>query len=607
MQASQPRALAELGVEPFQYHHPGVYLCRADRDAPRRAEGLDFVRRVTPLGADHKPRADLTAGEERPVWILRPTPEGVPFYLERQAARVDAERQRRLLADPDVLGVETRAPTTLHDEVAGLVVAGEVEDGKPHGSYHDWLERHGLDGSGVTVGVVDSGIDGDHPAFGDRVRDLTGGKKSWHGTAMAGVVAGSDLDDIDENGFRYGLGVAPAAELLAQDRFEMPPDVCRQTVSETGPTGGAATIQNNSFGKGTAEAMDYGSEEAFYDFMVRNADPYGPVPKPLTICFAAGNEGERGLTRPAGAKNLLVTGNCCTFRPRDGGMEAENVDEVFPGTYDNGTSPSSLGNCGDGRVRPHVVAPGQWSASANYGAAPGERKYLSPRWTWAGGTSAASATTAGACALLTQWWRQRRHEDPSPALLRAMIVNGAVDTGDGGPVPNPRQGWGRLNVGNVVAPTLQRAALDELLLFRQADVAIEWDVRAADPERPVKITLAWTDPPGGPGTGTPEHSAIVNRLALRVWLGDTLYGGNHFEDGWSTPGALGPEGSDNLQNVFLRPGALNDLARVQVVALEITTDCFTASPELPQQDFAIWASNVSPVGDCAAEGALAPI
>ncbi|MFL6262352.1 MAG: S8 family serine peptidase [Thermoanaerobaculia bacterium] len=493
--------------------------------------------------------------------------------------------------------------------MTGLILAGRYDDqGIPSGSYLGWLSSQGLDGAGVTLGIVDSGIEVDHPAFAGRIRDLAGGKRSWHGTAMAGLAAGRYLEERDENGYFYGLGVAPAADLLAQDRFAPPEEVCRQTVTEAGPSGVPGTVQNNSFGKGTRDPMDYGSEEALYDRMVRDADPEGPTPKPLTICFAAGNEGARGLNRPAGAKNVLVTGNSSTYRPRDGGIEAETIYTVYRGDYDTGFFASSLGNCGDGRIRPHIVAPGQWSATANYGSQPGERKYLSRRLTWGGGTSGATALTSGACALLIQWWRRETGRDPSPALLRALIVNGAVDTGDGGPIPNRRQGWGRLHLGNILAPDLRRAWLDQTVLFTATGQRKTWQIRVADATRPLKVTLAWTDPPGPLGSGSPEVSALVNRLSLNVEVGERTYFGNHFADGWSIHGPVEREGWDNLQNVYLQAGtAQGDSVRVSVTSLEITMDCLTGQVEPPRQDFALWISNGIPESETERGAAIVPL
>lgn len=71
------------------------------------------------------------------------------------------------------------------------------------------------DGSGITIGISDSGVDGDHPAFADRFR---GGDDSWadpvnettepndpggHGTHSLGLALGAN-----------GIGVAPGAEWI---------------------------------------------------------------------------------------------------------------------------------------------------------------------------------------------------------------------------------------------------------------------------------------------------------------------------------------------------------------------------------------------------------
>lgn len=602
-------ALRREGVEPLQYRSPACYLCAGSAAAFRKAEKTYSVRRIVPLTPSMKPCIPLPDGGSRNVWIVRlgEAPAGTG-YFERIPARLTKETQERILAAPRVLAVELREPPVLQDEIAGLILAGQYDGrGVVRGSYLEWLGTHSLDGAGVTIGIVDSGVDVDHPAFASRIRDLAG-KKSWHGTAMAGLAAGRYLEERDENGYLYGLGVAPAADLLAQDRFAPPEEVCRQTVTETGPAGAPGTVQNNSFGKGTRNPMDYGSEEALYDRMVRNADPAGPAPKPLTICFAAGNEGTKGLNRPAGAKNVLVTGNSSAYRPRDGGIEAETINEVYPGNYDTGFFASSLGNCGDGRIRPHIVAPGQWSATANYGAQPGERKYLSRRLTWGGGTSGATALTSGACALLIQWWRRETGLEPSPALLRALVVNGAVDTGDGGPIPNCRQGWGRLNLENIVNPELRRAWIDQTVLFTTRGQGQVWPIRVADAARPLKITLAWTDPPGPLGGGTSEISAIVNPLALRVKVGDRTYLGNNFEGGWSIPGSIEREGWDNLQNVYLPAGAVGEEdVRVSVTALDIAMDCLTGRVEPPRQDFALWISNGVREGEEGRGAAVVPL
>ena len=216
--------------------------------------------------------------------------------------------------------------------------------------------------------------------------------------------------------------------------------------------------------------------------------------------------------------------------------------------------------------------------------------------TWGGGSSGASPKTAGACALLIQWWRRHNAgQEPSPAMLRALIVNGAQPMGSGGPVPNPREGWGRLNLDNILAPQTQRVLADQETLLAARGDTQGWLVRLADPKQPLKVTLAWTDPPGAVGTGTATASAVVNKLALRVEAGGRTYRGNQFQRGWSLAGgAPDREGWDNLQNVFLPAGEAPGLVRVTVSALEVTTNCLTNRPDTPQQDFALVITNALP-------------
>ncbi|MFD0431074.1 hypothetical protein ACFQ60_38580 [Streptomyces zhihengii] len=74
----------------------------------------------------------------------------------------------------------------------------------------------------------------------------------------------------------------------------------------------------------------------------------------------------------------------------------------------------------------------------------------------------ASPKTAGVCALLAQWWRRwHAGRNPSPAMLRALVVNGAEPIASGGPVPNQLQGWGRLSLRELLDPEVARLALDQ--------------------------------------------------------------------------------------------------------------------------------------------------
>jgi N-acetyl-anhydromuramyl-L-alanine amidase AmpD len=611
-------ALKGLQVTPLRYHPENSYLCQATLQAFRQAAQQDFVLHVTPLDPAMKPRLERLSEDGVEVTIvvlgaradvahvmeeLGAVPgmelhhdipvEQIDFYL-RIRAKIHPESQDALLKLGRVVAVEPFEEPHPEDEVAGLILSGQYDlHGTPSGSYLRWLDDNGLSGDGVTIGIVDQGVDVTHPAFVGRIKDLASGRKSWHATMVAGHAAGAYLAEKDAHQYIYGVGMAPAANLLVQDSSLAATALCKQTVNETGPSHVPGSVQNNSWGKGLKDPMDYGSDEATYDRLVRNADPDGPKPKPLTICFSSGNSGRAGLTRPKAAKNLIITGNSENYRPEAGGAESNDIKQVF-----NGAHPSSWGNCGDARIRPHVVAPGEWTTSANYDSHDGEPEYISPRICYGGGSSGASPKTAGACALLIQWWRHHNNgADPSPALLRALIVNGAepMDAGSDSEnlsIPNRVQGWGRLNLGHILSQDIRHTYVDQSILLSGLGDQKVWQIRVPDPQKPVKITLAWTDPPGPIGSGTsPQISPIVNKLALRVKANGKTYCGNQFQRSWSYAGPADHEGADNLQNVYLVPGDTAGQIEVSVVALNITTNCLTGAMDTLQQDFALVIAN----------------
>ena len=599
---------AGLAILRFQPH--SAYLCRGTGPKFAIAAKLPFVQSVVRLDASLKPRETLNETGDTSVWIVvegsvdavqaRREIEGMDDV--RIEGSIDRTRTQLrfpalvceasvavVLRHPFVLSVELRHPVVPEDEVACLVLSGNYNAlGRPSGQYLQWLEDHGVNGRDVCIGIVDNGVDETHEAFSSRITAKDSGRR-WHGTFVAGHAGGCYLAERDSDGFIYGLGMAPAVQMISQSNQNAVSFNCDETVTTSGPGGALGTIQNNSWGVGTTNPMDYRSMEASYDELVRDASA-AYSSKPLTICFSAGNSGTSGLTRPKAAKNVLVTGNSENYRPSVGLSDSDNINEVYTGSH-----ASSHGNCGDGRVRPHVVAPGEWTASANYDSHPGQAEFISPKLTWGGGTSGASPKTAGACALLTQWWRAHNGgATPSPALLRAIVVNSAEDTSFGGPIPNPQQGWGRLNIANALSTAVHHLYVDQSSMLRHRGEERTWQVRITDPTKPLRVTLAWTDPPGGLNTGTRSVPAVVNFLGLRVETNGQTYYGNKFANGMSIAGPLaepGKEGWDNLQNVYLPPGSYGSTVAIRVRALNITTDCLGNSSGNPQQDFALVITN----------------
>jgi hypothetical protein len=76
-----------------------------------------------------------------------------------------------------------------------------------------------------------------------------------------------------------------------------------------------ASVQNNSW-SGPGSPQSYTSREASYDAAVRDADSATAALEPLTIVFAASNDGGLPATLgdPSGAKNLITVGNSLNRR-----------------------------------------------------------------------------------------------------------------------------------------------------------------------------------------------------------------------------------------------------------------------------------------------------
>ncbi|WP_244181987.1 type VII secretion-associated serine protease mycosin [Streptomyces curacoi] len=161
-----------------------------------------------------------------------------------------------------------------------------------------WSESQG---QGVTVAVVDSGVDGNHPDLTGQVlkgKAFTGGGNAWdddhgHGTGMASLIAGHGHGVNNSEGV---LGLAPKAKIL-------PIKAGDETVGEKWPSGvryavdQGADVINLSFGYSLAQP---GSEGAAAIEYAQQHD--------VVVVSGTGNDGAAGVDYPAKLPGVVATG-----------------------------------------------------------------------------------------------------------------------------------------------------------------------------------------------------------------------------------------------------------------------------------------------------------
>lgn len=184
----------------------------------------------------------------------------------------------RIFVDKDVLKTTVKADPAVIQWSVQKVRAPEV-----------WQEFK-IDGAGVVVGVLDTGIDGKHPAFAGKIlsfKDFTVDAMSaptdtqGHGTHVCGSIAGSQ-----------GVGVAPGARLIVGRVFDNAGGTTEDILLTAmqwmlDPDGIAETndgprLINNSWGS------DDSTSKTFW-IAVENWVKAGILP-----VFAAGNNGQWG-------------------------------------------------------------------------------------------------------------------------------------------------------------------------------------------------------------------------------------------------------------------------------------------------------------------------
>ena len=483
-------------------------------------------------------------------------------YVEAGQKDVDA-----LSGLPMVHWLEPYCPPMVLNDHACRVLGVRQErdgafanDGASVWSYNsDTSSFEGIIGTGVTISITDTGLDGTHPAFDNKkvwYHDYgsgtpwtdTGVGAAGHGTMCAGIAAGNGAwrpaDPNGENG-KYA-GMAPGAGLIGQSIFSgwtTPAELCRDAVTN------GADVTSNSWGMYYPGSYDYGAyagECAQYDASVRDADYGSDGDQPLVVVFANANEGPTSmtLTVPATSKNVISVGATGNDRAGVFGYVASNTIIYF----------SSRGPCMDGRIKPDVVAPGSdvyttcavdCTFKGYLGAVPDDLDYTS--YFVGDGTSAACPYVAGAAGLVIAYWKDKHGAKPSPALTKALLINGA-EILPAFTYPGNDQGWGRVNVSRAVVPSPTRQIIteDQLKMLETGDSVTKYYKVGSEGE--LRISLVWTDRPGAPYSSV----NLVNNLDLKVTDPDgNVYRGNNFAAQESVPGG-NDDAINNVEGFRLR-------------------------------------------------------
>lgn len=597
--------LAQSGLEVIQYLHPFTYVVWGDLKAihtSSRSPAVRWVGDFLPAYAIQSYDDQNAKSEPIPVRVVSMPQAGIASVISAVEKLGGIWQQTAQDSDPSFDLTTFILASDLLDDVAALPGVYSVQavplDGGSRGEvgaqvnannvnnshlaqpgYRDWLNNIGLSGAGVIVACVDAGIDQLHPDLANRMLSCSGSTcggpyESDHGTHVAGIIAGDAVSGaVDTAGFLRGLGVAPAAHLIDQVYYPTYLNAGGMLTLMSQSFQNGAFISNNSWGPAIT-ANGYDADTRLVDVGVRDADPGSTGNQPLSYILSImnGYGGTSTQGTPDEAKNALTVG--ATYLQYGDGSQNPAFNDLSHVT--------AHGPALDGRIIPHIVAPGTWVDSTGSTTA----YYLES------GTSMAAPQVAGAAALFSERYRLTYGADPSPAMIKAAILPLAHDLAghydaDGGLLGHPfdaKQGWGRLNVAAVVNPDLLPFLFDQQVVFDNTGEFWTFSITSPEPITTLRVMLAWTDAPGH-GLGG-SSSAWVNDLDLSVTVGANTYLGNIFGvDGLSISGGL-PDNKNNTEAVFLEnlpAGAYTFTVR----AAAINGDGVPQWGDITDQDFAL--------------------
>ena len=561
---AQRRRLKSMGARIGTYVPDLAYVVRMNDNTRRQVERLSFVRALADFQATDKMDVNASAVDGHYLVTL----------VEQDAAEQQAVARRITQLGGAVVGVSTSGQHISvvlgADQVAAVAGLPEVlavgVESAPESDMAIARETSGANyiqgaggytGKGVRGEVMDGGLRTSHQEF-RATPPVAHGPNSTdtsHGTSTYGQIFASGVSGAHRGMLPDAQGIF--AVYSAADRYAH----TKALVDPAGPY--RAVFQSNSWGDSLTTS--YTSISAQLDKIVFDHD--------LLICQSQSNAGTRSSRPQAWSKNVLSVGGQYHFNT------ADRADDKW-------NSGASIGPAADGRIKPDISNYYDRIDTTSSGS---DTAYTASF----GGTSGATPITCGNAGLVFQMWadgvfdgapgkaRDVFASKPHAATAKALMINTANQyafTGTTHDMTRTHQGWGSASVRNLHEQA-KANGWKLPILVNETDLLTAGTSKrytlAADGTKPLRATLAYTDPAGTPGAA----QARVNDLTLKVTAPDgTVYFGNNglLNGVWSTPGGAANT-IDNVENVFVERAAAGTWT-VEVVATQINSDGHVETP-----------------------------
>ncbi len=337
--------------------------------------------------------------------------------------------------------------------------------------------RH-YDGTGVNIAIGDDGFIGPHIDFWNRIEEgnIPSSDQSAHGDMVAGILSGAG--NLNPN----AQGIAKGASLYILNDFEAVEKAAQLYANDH------VVITSTSYGDGCNRGYTTFSQLADQQILENPA---------LMHVFSAGNAGDQDCNYGAGPGWGNITGG---VKVGKNVLAVGNLDHDDQLVFNSSRGPSN-----DGRIKPDICANGEGQITA----APNNEYQTSS------GSSAAAPVVSGILAQLYHAYRNlNNNQNPSSALMKAMLLNTADDLGN--PGPDFSYGWGKANALRATEVLEAGYFFSDTIEHNQS---LSFDLDIPEGVHELKVMLYWHDKAGS----TVSSKSLVNDIDFYIRKNTILY------------------------------------------------------------------------------------